>query len=140
MSSSLRWPDAALAGLGCSMRSASGPAVLAARGHQAPRRRPPLLLAAIGELVVDKSVHAPDRIAAPGLLGRVVSGAYTGHAIAGTAGAVAAASTAAGGTFATWRLRRLAVERTGLPDMVVAAAEDVLCYVLVSRATRHLPE
>ena len=72
--------------------------------------------AAAGELAVDKTPRATDRTAPPAVAGRVLSGAQTGHAIAGAPGAVAAAVAAAAGTFPTWRALKLVVDTTGLPD------------------------
>src|ERR1700761_9646841 len=113
MPTSLRWPDAALAGLACSMRSTAGPALLAARGRISGKPRVAVLVAAVGELTADKLPVATDRIEPPAVGGRVASGAYPGHAIAGAAGVAAGALGAAVGSLATWRLRGLAVERTG---------------------------
>jgi hypothetical protein len=136
MPSSHRWPDAALAGLACSMRSTAGPALLAARGRISGKPRIAVLGAAAGELTVDKLPVATDRIEPPAVAGRVASGAYTGHAIAGPAGVAAGALGAAVGSLATWRLRGLAVQRTGLPDPVVAIGEDAIALGAAALATR----
>src|ERR1700690_4129869 len=120
MPSTRRWPDAALAGLSCAMRSAAGPAMLAAHGRIRGRARIGIALAAVGEIAVDKTSLATDRTAIPALAGRVATGAYTGRELAGAPGAAAAAVAAAVGTYATRRLRGLVVEATGLPDPVVA--------------------
>src|SRR5579875_1378936 len=136
MPSSLRWPDAALAGFACSMRSFAGPGMLAARGRIRGRARPVVLLAATGEIAADKAPVAPPRTGVPALLGRIGSGAYTGREVAGLPGAAAGSVAAALGTFATWRARGLVVETTGLPDPVVAVAEDMLAYGLAAVATR----
>jgi hypothetical protein len=140
MSSPLRWPDAALAGLACSMRSMSGPAVLAARGRVSGKLRPVLLLGAAGELGVDKSSLAMDRTEIGALVGRVGSGAYTGNAVAGPIGALVAATSAGVGTYSTWRIRKLVVAATGLPDPVIAAVEDILCYAAAAAATHAVDE
>src|ERR1700761_1426080 len=99
------WPEAALAGVATSMRSTAGPALLAARGRITGKPRAAILLAAAGELTVDKLSFATDRIEPPAVGGRVASAAYTGHAIAGAPGAAAGALSAAVGSLATWRLR-----------------------------------
>lgn len=99
-----------------------------------------LLLAAAGELGMDKSPLTVNRTALPALLGRVGSGAYTGNAVAGRAGALAAVASAGIGTYSTFRIRKLAVAATGLPDPVVAAVEDVICYATAAAATRNLHE
>jgi hypothetical protein len=139
MSSPLRWPDAVLAGLACSMRSMSGPAVLAARGQIGGRPQKALLVGAVGELAVDKTPVAPNRTEPPALVGRIGSGAYTGYEIAGPAGSLAAALSAGVGTYSTWRIRKLVVNATGLPDPMIAAGEDVVAYALAAVATRLHP-
>ncbi len=118
----------------------SGPAVLAARGQVSGRPRAALLLAAVGELGADKSSLAVDRTQIPALIGRVGSGAYTGNAVAGPVGALVAGFSAGAGTYSTWRIRKLVVTATGLPDPVVAAGEDILCYAAAAAATRGVDE
>jgi len=137
MPSALRWPDAALAGLSCAMRSAAGPALLAARGRIRGRARIGIALAAVGEIAIDKTSLATDRTHIPALAGRVAAGAYTGRELAGAPGAAVAAVAAGVGTYATWRLRRLVVEATGLPDPAVAVGEDLLAYGLAAASTRR---
>jgi uncharacterized membrane protein len=136
MPSASRWPDALLVGLACSMRSSAGPAALAARGRITGPARIATLLACAGELVVDKTPIAPERIGRPAVAGRVAAGAYSGRAIAGSAGLAAGAAGAFAGTFATWRARKLVVEATGLPDPVVAVGEDLLALAGATIATR----
>jgi uncharacterized membrane protein len=136
MTDPLRWPDAALAGLACSMRTFAGPGLLAVRGRITGVPRAAVLVAAAGELAADKSSRASDRTDPPALAGRVAAGAYTGREIAGLAGAAAGATTAALGTFATWRARSLVVDITGLPDPVVGAGEDIVAEALAALATR----
>ena len=116
----------------------SGPAVLAARGQISGKPRPALLLAAAGELAVDKTPIAVDRTEIPALLGRIGSGAFTGNAVGGPVGAGVAAISAGVGTYSTWRVRRLIVSATGLPDPVIAAGEDVIAYALASAAIRDI--
>jgi uncharacterized membrane protein len=129
-------PDALLAGLACSMRSFSGPAVLAARGRLSGRARTALLVLGAGELVFDKLSFATPRTDPPALGGRVVTGALTGRAVGGWPGLALGAAAAAAGTFATVRARSAVVERTGLPDPAVAAGEDALAYGLAAFVTR----
>jgi uncharacterized membrane protein len=73
------------------------------------------------------------------LVGRVISGALAGAVLGsarGVAGArlllpaVAGAIGAYAGSWAGYTARRAAVERTGLPDPVVAAGEDLLAVGL----------
>jgi uncharacterized membrane protein len=136
MTNSLRWPEAALAGLACSMRTFAGPGLLAVRGRITGVPRAAVLVAAAGELAADKSSKATDRTDPPALAGRVASGAYTGREIAGGTGAAAGAIASALGTFATWRARSLVVDITGLPDPVVGAGEDIVAEALAALATR----
>ena len=140
MSSNLRWPDAALAGLASSMRTSAGPALLAIRGRITGKPRIAVLGMAAGEFALDKTPGIPARTSPPAAAGRVAAGAYIGHAIAGVPGAVAGAAGAATGTFASWRARKLAVGATGLPDSAVAVGEDLLALGAAAVATRPQPE
>jgi hypothetical protein len=136
MASPNRWRAGALAGLACGMRTFAGPGALAARGRIRGRAGRAVLLASAGELAADKSPRASDRTDLPALAGRIVAGAYTGRAVAGARGAMAGALSAAAGTYASWRGRHLVVEASGLPDAVVAVAEDLLAYGLAAAVTR----
>jgi uncharacterized membrane protein len=118
------------------MRTFAGPALLAARDRISGRPRAALLAASAGELALDKASFATDRIDPPALGGRIASGAYTGHTIAGPVGAGAAAVAAAAGTFATYHARKLIVSKTGVPDWGVAIGEDLLAYTAAALATR----
>jgi hypothetical protein len=139
MSSSLRWREAALAGVAASMRTSAGPAVLAIRGRISGKRRIAVLAMAAGEFAVDKTPGAADRTDPPAVAGRVTAGAYTGQQIAGAPGAVAAAAGAAAGTFAT-ACTQVVVDTTGLPDPVVASGEDLLALGAAAVATRPDPQ
>ncbi len=136
MPNSRRWPDAAVAGFAASMRTFSAPALLALRGRVDRRARAPLYVAALGELAVDKAPIARQRVDLPSRSARLVSGAATGHALAGPAGAIAGGASAVAGCFATYRARKLVVRATGLPDPVVAVGEDVVAISLAALATR----
>jgi len=131
-----RWLDALLVGLACSMRSSAGAAALAARGRITGPARVATLLACAGELVLDKTPVAIDRIDRSAVGGRIATGAYSGRAIAGPVGLVAGAAAAFAGSYATWRARKLVVEATGLPDPVVAVGEDLLALGGAAIATR----
>jgi uncharacterized membrane protein len=138
---------AALLGLLSGSRSATPLAVLAlnqraeeARGgwqswplFRAPLGRAALVAAGAGELVGDKLPMTPSRVAAGPLFGRALAGAVVGLAITDTgrgglrvSGAVAGALGALAGSWLFYRARKAAVDRTGLPDLVVALAEDAL--------------
>jgi hypothetical protein len=134
-----RWPDALLVGLASSMRTSAGPAALAARGRITGPARAATLLACAGELVLDKTPAATDRVGRPAVGGRVAAGAYSGHAIAGPVGLAGGAAGAFAGSYATWRARKLVVAATGLPDPVVAIGEDLLALAGATIATRPDP-
>jgi uncharacterized membrane protein len=140
MTNQLRWPDAALAGLGSSMRTFAGPAMLAARGQITGKPRIAVLAAAAGELAMDKSPKATDRTDLPAVVGRTLAAAYTGQRIAAAPGAAAGALSAVAGSYAWWRARGLVVETTGLPDPVVAIGEDLLAMGFAAIGTRPEPE
>src|ERR1700722_5438552 len=140
MSNQLRWPDAALAGLGSSMRTFAGPAMLAAHGRITGKPRIAVFAAAAGELAMDKSPKATDRTDLPAVAGRALAAAYTGREIAAVPGAAAGALSAVAGTYAFWRARRLVVAATGLPDPVVAIGEDLAAMGFAAIGTRPQPE
>jgi hypothetical protein len=137
--SAARWPDALLVGFASSMRTSAGPAALAARGRIAGKARVATLVASAGELALDKTSAAADRIALPAVGGRVAAGAYSGHAVAGPAGLAGGAAGALAGSFATWRARKLVVDATGLADPVVAIGEDLVALTTAAIATRPDP-
>jgi uncharacterized membrane protein len=137
------------------LRSASGPAFVgraANRGDMvldgtplaffgSPRLSKALTLAQLGELIGDKLPRTPSRTAWPPALGRAVSGGLVGAAVFlsegrhATTGAIVGSSAAFAAAFAGENLRALVVERMGLPDPVVAIAEDAVVLLLGSRAT-----
>jgi uncharacterized membrane protein len=126
------------------LRSLSGPAFVSRAASQgrldlegtslaflgSPRLAKLLALMELGELVGDKLPIAPSRTAPPPLLGRAVSGAVVGAAVFVSGGRRAATGAVPGSTaaivaaFTGERLRALIVEKSGLPDPVVALAED----------------
>ena len=140
MPNQLRWPDAALAGLGSSMRTFAGPAMLAAHGRITGKPRIAVFVAAAGELAADKTPQAPDRTDLPAVVGRTLAAAYTGREIADAPGAIAGALTGFAGSYAWWRARGLVVATTGLPDPVVAVGEDLLAMGFAAIGTRPDPE
>lgn len=101
---------------------------------------PLLLLGAAGELVGDKLPATPSRLLPGPLLGRCVTGAVTGAVIGrgrgGSAlgGAVAGSLGALASSFAGNKGRAAIVARTGLPDPVIAAGEDVLSILCAAIA------
>ena len=90
------------------------------------------LAAAIGELIADKVPSAPDRTTPVGLVTRIVTGAFTAIALSLTlrqslvAAALLGALGAVVGAFAGYEVRRRLVQKSKLPDFVVAIVEDAL--------------
>jgi uncharacterized membrane protein len=137
------------------LRFASGPAFVsraANRGDMdldgtpltffgSPRLSKALTLAQLGELIGDKLPTTPSRTAWPPLLGRVVSGGLVGAAAFlsegrhAATGAILGSSAAVAAAFAGENLRALVVEKSGLPDLGVAFAEDAVVLFVGSRAT-----
>lgn len=99
-------------------------------------------LAAAGELVADKLPATPTRTEPAPLGGRVLSGALAGAAVGREAGASVLACAALGaagavaGSFGGASYRRIAGETTGLPDPVLAVAEDATAVGLAAVALR----
>ena len=140
------------------LRSLSGPAFVsraASRGDLdldrtvfaflgSPRISKALVLMELGELVGDKLPATPSRTSLPPLLGRAASGALVGAAVFvsegrhATIGAALGSTAAIAGGFAGERLRALTVEKTGLPDPVVALAEDATVLLVGLRSLRNV--
>ena len=140
------------------LRSLAGPAFVsraASHGHLdlegtplaflgSSRLSKVLVLTELGELVGDKLPMTPSRTTPPPLLGRAISGAVVGAAIFVSEGRRATTGAALGSTaaivaaFAGERLRALAVEKTGLPDPVVALAEDATVLLVGLRSLRNV--
>jgi uncharacterized membrane protein len=140
------------------LRSLSGPAFVsraASHGHLdlegtplaflgSSRLSKVLVLTELGELVGDKLPMTPSRTTPPPLLGRAISGAVVGAAIFVSEGRRATTGAALGSTAAIvaalageW-IRALAVEKTGLPDPVVALAEDATVLLVGLRSLRNV--
>jgi uncharacterized membrane protein len=125
--------SAAALGAVSGMRTFGAWTGLALRGRVPDRRlRAALLVAAAGEMAGDKSPWIPPRSDPAALVGRVISGALAGRLVGGARGARLGAATAAASTYASQRARALLGERLGLPDPVLAAAEDALVVGVAS--------
>ena len=91
-----------------------------------------LTIFALAELITDKLPFTPNRTAPGPLIARIVTGALCGAAlgVAGGgslgAGVALGAAGAVAGTFGGYQVRRQLVKGAGLPDIVVAIAEDLL--------------
>jgi uncharacterized membrane protein len=137
------------------LRAASGPAFVSRAAYRgdmelegtslaffdSPRLSKALTLAQLGELIVDKLPVTPSRTAWPPLLGRAVSGGLVGAAAFvsegrhAATGAILGSAAAVAAALAGENLRALAVEKTGLPALGVAVAEDAVVLLVGSRAT-----
>ncbi|HMQ32595.1 MAG TPA: hypothetical protein PKD53_17820 [Chloroflexaceae bacterium] len=128
------YPSVVAAGLLAGLRSFSAPAAvssaLAGQAELAAQVAPALRLLAAGEMVADKLPFMPDRTSPPILASRVLLGAGAGVVVAlaygrsWVAAAAIAGAAAAAGSYAGLALRRALGERLGLPDQLVALAED----------------
>lgn len=91
-----------------------------------------LLVAMLGELVTDKLPFTPARTGVGPFTARIATGALAGAALAAglTAsilpGALAGALGAVTGTLGGYRARTGLVRKLGVPDYVVALAEDII--------------
>ena len=89
-------------------------------------------LLAIGELVFDKLPNTPNRTAPPGLIGRIVTGGFTGACVALGGGESAYVGAALGvvggivGCFGGYQARFRLVRFLRQPDFNVALIEDLI--------------
>ncbi len=99
-----------------------------------------LAIAALGELITDKLPKTPNRTEPPSLIMRGVSGAFAGAAVSGSdrndriKGAVLGGLAAIGAGYGMYYLRAWLVKKTGVPDAVVAVAEDAVALTLALKA------
>jgi uncharacterized membrane protein/uncharacterized protein (UPF0548 family) len=135
------------------MRTFSAPALLShqlsrapveapkGRAHVLASRRASRVLAvlAVSEMAADKTPWIPARISPPALVGRALSGALAGAAVAAphrrmSAGrALLGAVAAVASSFAFYKLRQLATRRLGIPNGVAGLMEDALVAALGGR-------
>jgi uncharacterized membrane protein len=100
-----------------------------------------LSVLAIAELIADKLPKTPSRKAPPGFIGRIVTGAVSGAALAapsGIAGGLAAGAVGAvAGTLGGYEFRVRLVRATGGKDLPIALLEDAIAigsaFLIVSR-------
>lgn len=135
-------------GLIIGIRSLVGPALLSRKlvrtvPVKEPQRpvhyfiQPPvatgLAVLAATEILTDKLSGTPDRTVPFQFVGRIVLGGSCGAVLSEVegqsvlAGSIAGGVGAAVGTIATFHLRQWLTHGVGLPDPVVALAEDMLC-------------
>jgi uncharacterized membrane protein len=140
------------------LRSASGPAFIsraASRGDMdlggtplaflgSTRLSKALTLMQLGETIGDKLPMAPSRTKLMPLLGRAASGGLAGAAAFASedrraaTGVLLGSSAAVAAAFAGEGLRALLGGKSGLPDPVVALAEDGVVLLVGSRASKNV--
>jgi uncharacterized membrane protein len=119
-------PAAAALGFAAGLRTFTPLAALHLRGRIGGPRL--LVVAAAGELVVDKLPMTPSRLDPPALAGRVASGAGSGRVVAGWPGAAMGAAAAVAGSYAGARVRE------ARPGFATAVAEDAVAVTLAGVA------
>jgi uncharacterized membrane protein len=101
-----------------------------------------LTVLAVGEVVADKLPIIPSRTEPGPLIVRALIGGFVGAAACSerrdnaVAGALVGAAAAVGASFAAYYLRRWLTRDIGLPDPIVATAEDSLALAIGQRAVR----
>jgi uncharacterized membrane protein len=116
-------------------RTFLAPAALALRGRLGGVAKFALPALAAGELVGDKLPSAPPRSEGPGLVGRVVSGAFSGRVSGGARGLRVGAAFALASTYPSQALRAQIVKRTPVPDIACAVPEDILGMTVAALAS-----
>lgn len=140
------YAGAALLGALAGLRSMAAPAFLSqlyrnggingARRAQGLMQGPRFLwathLLAVGEMLVDKLPHAPDRTAAGPLVGRALTGGLSGAALCSArrqsvlAGALIGGAAAVGTAWGASHFRKQANRKLNLSDGTIALAEDAI--------------
>jgi uncharacterized membrane protein len=92
-----------------------------------------------GEAIGDKMPGIPARVSPPALGGRIVAGALVGAAIAAVGDTHRLRSALIGGAAAsavlTYNVRRWLGSRAGIPDRVIAVAEDAIVLRIATAAS-----
>ncbi|MBW8685041.1 hypothetical protein [Chitinophaga rhizophila] len=97
-----------------------------------------LTMMAAGETYVDKLPGIGDRIETAGLIGRSISGAFTGAVVSKRRkrsmwlGALVGAAAACAGAYVTYYARKKFGQISGTPDPIVGLVEDVAMICLGS--------
>ncbi|MGI8575612.1 MAG: hypothetical protein ACR2MA_09800 [Egibacteraceae bacterium] len=119
-------------------RSMMGPAFVAGRLSHSRMVGVGTRLLATGELVADKLPDTPSRLAKGPLAGRAVMGGIAGAAMSRprAIGFALGATGAVAGAYGLFHARRLAGERSELPDAALGLLEDGVVIGLGRLATR----
>ncbi|MEO5860774.1 MAG: DUF4126 family protein [Pyrinomonadaceae bacterium] len=135
--------QAFLIGITAGMRCFLAPAILVSRESSCGRAvKLATTIAAVGELVADKTPYIGSRLDAGPLAGRVVAGALCGGRVAANKESNAVLGAAVGGlaAFASahffYHVRRTTTE-AGVPDFAFALAEDTAAIAIASNACRE---
>lgn len=135
---------AILIGAVAGMRCFLAPAILAHKTKDGEIVKAPLTVAAVGELIGDKTPFIGNRTDAGPLIGRIISGAVcgailskrnSGHAAIGMIVGGAAAFASAHTCYLT---HRKLTEITGTPDIFLALAEDTAAFALGNKAVKGI--
>ena len=100
-------------------------------------------LLALGELVVDKLPTTPSRKAPPGFGARIVTGAFSGYALAlgigqsGAIGAVLGCVGAIAGTLGGYEVRARLTRSAKIPALWIALLEDALAIAIGLFVVHH---
>ena len=143
-----------LLGAACGSRSMIGPTIVAhalrnrARGAKQPARalahpRAAAILGMLsaGEAIGDKMPGIPARVSPPALGARIAAGALVGAAIAAVGdrrrlgSALVGGAAAAASAVLTYQVRRWLASRAGIPDRVIAVAEDAIVLRIATAAS-----
>jgi uncharacterized membrane protein len=112
-----------------------------ARALSHPRAAAILSLLSAGEIIGHKIPGIPARVAPPALGGRIAAGALVGAAVAAVGerqrlrGALIGGAAAAAAAVLTYRLRQWLGSRAGIPDWMIAVAEDVIVLRVATAAS-----
>ena len=100
-------------------------------------------LLALGELVADKLPTTPSRKAPPGFGARIVTGAFSGYALAlgigqsGVIGAVSGCVGAIAGTLGGYEARTRLTKSARIPGLWIALLEDALAIAIGLFVVHH---
>jgi uncharacterized membrane protein len=123
------------------LRNRSRGASQPARALAHPRAAAMLSLLSAGEVIGDKIPGIPARVAPPALGGRIAAGALVGASVAAVGGrqrlrgALIGGAAAAVAAVLTYRTRRWLGSHAGIPDWMIAVAEDAIVLKVATAAS-----
>ena len=146
---------AAALGASAGLRTFTAPALLgffASRGEKnefennllaSPKIAAAVGLLAAGELVGDKLPATPNRTETPGLIARIISGAFVGGSLCAArkknirTGIAVGALSAVAAAYAGENIRREIAARTGIPSAALGAVEDAIAIGVGIKALQN---